>query len=84
MLLQGKQLTTPLPADLRSKVSEAQLAVASANLQMEGVRKFFDAALMVKDYKGAEKYRAQLHALIDVVLDNTSVIYSIIQHNAKL
>lgn len=51
---------------------------------MEGVRKFFDAALMVKDYKGAEKYRAQLHALIDVVLDNTSVIYSIIQHNAKL
>lgn len=73
-----------LPAELQSKVGEAQRCVAAAQMQMEGVRKFFDAALMQHDLKGADNYRSQLHTLLDIVLDNTAVIYSIIQTASKL
>lgn len=72
------------PADLQTKIMEAQRQVAAAQLQMEGVRKFYDAALMTQDQAGTEKYRAQMHALLDIVLDATAVIYSIIQTSSKL
>lgn len=71
-------------AEVQSKVKEAQQNVAAAQLQMEGVRKFFDAALMTNDHAGAEKYRTQLHVLLDILLDSTAIIYFIIQNSAKL
>lgn len=72
------------PDEASKRIADAQRRVAAAQLQIEGVRKFFDAALMVHDQAGAEKYRAQMHALLDIVLDSTAVIYSIIQNSAKL
>lgn len=72
------------PAEAQTKITEAQRRVAAAQLQMEGVRKFYDAALMVYDQAAAEKYRAQMHALLDIVLDCTAIIYSIIQASSKL
>lgn len=71
------------PAEQQSKIADAQRQVAAAQMQMEGVRKFFDASLMVHDQAGAEKYRAQMHALLDIVLDSTAVIYSIIMNSTK-
>jgi len=67
-----------------SKIALAQRQNAAAQMQMEGVRKFFDAALMVQDQAASEKYRAQMHALLDITLDTTAIIYSIIQHPSKL
>lgn len=72
------------PEQAQSKITEAQRQVAAAQLQMEGVRKFFDAALMTHDQEGAAKYRDQLHALLDIVLDSTATIYSIIQNQSKI
>lgn len=72
------------PVEAQSKIAAAQRRVAAAQLQMEGVRKFYDAALMELDNVGADKYRAQMHALLDIVLDSTAVIYSIIMASSKL
>lgn len=72
------------PVEAQNKIAEAQRQNAAASMQMEGVRKFFDAALMVHDHAASEKYRAQMHALLDITLDTTAVIYSIIQNSPKL
>lgn len=70
------------PAETQRRLADAQRRVAAAQMQMEGVRKFYDAALMVNDQAGSEKYRAQMHSLLDIVLDSTAVIYSIIMNSA--
>lgn len=72
------------PVEAKNKIVEAQRQVAAAQLQMEGVRKFYDASLMTNDQQGAAKYREQMHSLLDILLDATSVIYSIIQMSSKL
>lgn len=49
-------------------------------MQIEGVRQFFDASLVLGDKVGLDNYRSQLHALLDLELDLKSTMYSIIKN----
>jgi hypothetical protein len=65
------------------KASELGAAIQAAKTQLEGVHKFYDASLIMKNNVQADKYRAQAHALLDVILDNTAALYSLIQSSQK-
>lgn len=63
-----------------TEAAEAAIKLQAVRMQLEGVRKFFDAALVLDDKAGTDKYRAQLHTLLDMELDLNSIMYSIIKN----
>lgn len=63
-----------------SEAAEAAFKLQAVRMQIDGARKFFDAALVLEDKKGVDNYRAQLHALLDMELDLNCIMYSIIRN----
>lgn len=49
------------------------LQVAIKDSQLEGLRKQYTAACLSNDFKQADMYRAQMHAILDAVLDDLFV-----------
>lgn len=59
---------------VEKKSAELGAYIAAARMQLEGVYKFYDASLILKTHAQSDKYRAQAHALVDVILDNTAAL----------
>lgn len=53
----------------------------ACKIQAEGEQRFYDAALVLRDYPTADKHRQRLHELLDLELDYKASMYSIIQRS---
>lgn len=62
-----------------SAAVDTALRLQAVRMQIEGVQRFFDASLVLKDNASLDNYRSQLHALLDMELDLKSAMYSIIR-----
>lgn len=63
-----------------TEAATAALNLQAVRMQIAGVQSFFDASLVMGDKAGLDKYRSQLHTLMDLELDLKSVMYSIIKN----
>lgn len=66
------------PEQKQAKLIDAQVQISAARLQLEGVRKMYEAALTLRDNARADTYRATIHNLVDLELDSTAIIYNIL------
>lgn len=60
--------------ELTAKLREALIKQVSISHQTDGVRKLYDAAVMMQNNPLSETYRQQMHDLLDVQLDNQSEV----------
>lgn len=72
------------PEEQKAKLAAAQVQICAARLQTEGVRKMYEAALILRDNVRADTYRQTMHNLLDIELDSQAVIYNIIQISSKV
>lgn len=56
----------------------------ACKIQAEGEQRLYDAALVLFDYKDAEKHRIRLHELLDLELDCKAAMYSILQKASNI
>lgn len=59
-------------ADIQQALQKQVVEGAVVSHRFEGVKRLFDAACLRNDGPEADKYRFDLHAILDAMLDNSA------------
>lgn len=71
-------------ADLQKKIRAEVINQVGIETQMEGMRKFYDAAVLVGNNAAAQSYRDNLHTLLDAKLDSSASVMLLTRQMTEL
>jgi len=70
--------------DLQKKIRAEIINQVGIEAQMEGTRKFYDAAVLVGNNDLAQRYRDNLHTLLDAKLDSSASVMLLTRQMTEL